>query len=110
MSTDGTPTHTADLDPGQHVIDSRQLVGALRLLGDVDPVCADVLTHLNLRAYPAPPDAPVTAYVVLDVHGVSIALQRRESDLYLHADTTETNDRCIAFEINGGGEVDHPTA
>ena len=46
---------------------------------------------------------------MLDLHGVSIGAMRRDHDFYLHADTTETNDRIIAFEVNGSGEHDHPT-
>jgi hypothetical protein len=111
VSPDATSNETADVGLDQRMLDGAQLVGALRLLGSADPLCAAVPTHLNLRLYPAPPDdTTATAYVVLDIHGVSLGLQRRSTDLYLHADTTETGDRCIAFEINGGGEIDHPTA
>ncbi|WP_212820396.1 hypothetical protein [Polymorphospora rubra] len=97
-------------DGRQHAISSQQFAGALALLGSVDPVCAEVLARLNLRVYPGDATAgDRTAYVVLDVHGVSIGVKRRAGDLYLHADTTETPDEVIAFEINGGGEIDHPT-
>ncbi|MFI6242804.1 hypothetical protein ACIBEF_23300 [Micromonospora sp. NPDC050795] len=94
---------------GQRTVSTEQLAEALALLGSIDPVCADVLTRLNLRVYPGEP-GDRTAYVVLDVHGVSIGVKRRAADLYLHADTTETDDRLIAFEVNGGGEIDHPTS
>jgi hypothetical protein len=46
---------------------------------------------------------------VLDLHGVSIGVQRRPDALYVHLDTSETNDTMIAVEINGGGEHEHPT-
>jgi hypothetical protein len=100
---------TAGID-GQRMVSSRQMAAALAQLGSVDPVCAEVLTGLNLRVYPGDPDAADrSGYVVLDVHGVSIGVKRRAGDLYLHADTTETDDHLIAFEVNGGGETDHPT-
>lgn len=93
--TDGTGTE-------QRVISGEQMAGALALLGPVDPVCAEVLAALNLRIYPGNAGAgDRTSYVVLDVHGVSIGVKRRAGDLYLDADTTETDDRVIAFEING---------
>ncbi|MEV8515898.1 hypothetical protein [Dactylosporangium sp. NPDC051484] len=76
----------------------------------IDPHHAGVLHHLNVRVYPPEPAAAgSTGYVVLDVHGVSVGVQRRANDLYLHIDTTDTPDRVIAFEINGLGETDHPT-
>ncbi|RIV29794.1 hypothetical protein [Micromonospora radicis] len=101
--------NTGSLGDGQHTLSGPQLAGALALRGPVDPVYAKVVGRLNLRVYPGEP-GDRTAYVVLDVHGVSIGVKRRASDLYLHADTTETDDRLIAFEINGGGEIDHPTS
>ncbi|WP_433530261.1 hypothetical protein ACQPYA_29485 [Micromonospora sp. CA-263727] len=101
--------NTDGLGDGQRTLNGPQLAGALALLGPVDPVCAEVIGRLNLRVYPGEP-GDRTAYVVLDVHGVSIGVKRRADDLYLHADTTETDDRLIAFEVNGGGEVDHPTS
>ncbi|MEU5552136.1 hypothetical protein ABZ738_20400 [Micromonospora sp. NPDC047793] len=107
--TTGTATseNTDGFSDGQRTLSGPQLAGALALLGSVDPVCAEVIGRLNLRVYPGEP-GDRTAYVVLDLHGVSIGLKRRADDLYLHADTTETDDRLIAFEVNGGGEVDHP--
>ncbi|WP_431937079.1 hypothetical protein [Micromonospora sp. RP3T] len=109
MTTSNDPSeHTDGIGESQRALDGQQLVGALAQLGTADPVCFEVLTRLNLRVYPGEP-GDRTDYVVLDVHGVSIGVQRRADDLYLHADTTETDDRFIAFEINGGGEIDHPT-
>ncbi|WP_213454670.1 hypothetical protein [Rhizomonospora bruguierae] len=105
MTTGNGPSEKAD---GQHTLASAQLPDALARLGAVDPVYAEVITHLNLRVYPGEP-GDRTEYVVLDVHGVSIGIKRRAHDLYLHADTSDTTDRLIAFEINGGGETDHPT-
>ncbi|PZF87681.1 hypothetical protein [Micromonospora deserti] len=101
--------NTNGLGDGQRTVNGQQLADALALLGPVDPACAEALTRLNLRVYPGEP-GDRTAYVVLDVHGVSIGVKRRASDLYLHADTTETDDRLIAFEVNGSGELDHPTS
>jgi hypothetical protein len=92
------------------MISGAQVVEALASLGPVNPVCAEVLTRLKLRVYTGDAQAgDRTGYVVLDIHGVSVGVQRRVDDLYLHADTTETDDRLIAFEVNGGGETDHPT-
>lgn len=112
--TDTAPTGDRDrprdegLD-GQRTLSGARLAEALRLLGDVDPACAEVIGTLNLRVYPAyPADDAITDYVVLDVHGVSIGVQRRTGELHLHADTSETDDDRLAFEINGGGEIDHP--
>ncbi|WBB53867.1 hypothetical protein [Verrucosispora sp. WMMD573] len=103
------PEDTGGLGDGQRTLNGPQLADALALLGPVDPVCAEVITRLNLRVYPGE-SGDRTAYVVLDVHGVSIGVKRRAGDLYLHADTTETDDRLIALEVNGGGEIDHPTS
>ncbi|MEU8370072.1 hypothetical protein [Micromonospora tulbaghiae] len=109
MTTSIDPSDNTDgIGPSQHFLDTKQLAGALTLLGTADPVCVEVLTRLNLRVYPGEP-GDRTAYVVLDVHGVSIGVKRRAGDLYLHVDTTETDDRLIAFEANGYGETDHPT-
>ncbi|MEU8182046.1 hypothetical protein AB0B86_14910 [Micromonospora sp. NPDC049047] len=109
MTNPTDPSEDTDgISDGQRILDGQQLTGALALLGAVDPVCVEVLTRLNLRIYPGEP-GDRTAYVVLDVHGVSIGVKRRADDLYLHADTTETDDRYIAFEINGHGETDHTT-
>ncbi|MET8263126.1 hypothetical protein ABZU92_03930 [Micromonospora arida] len=109
MTTSIDPAeNTGGIGDGQRTVSAEQLAGALALLGAVDPVCVEVLTRLNLRVYPGEP-GDRTAYVVLDVHGVSIGVKRRAADLYLHADTTETDDRLIAFEINGYGETDHTT-
>jgi hypothetical protein len=73
-----------------------------------DPHHVGILGRLNLRVYPPESAADTTEYVVLDLFGVSTGLRRREHDLYLHLDTTETADQVIAVEINGGGEVHHP--
>ncbi|MDG4793511.1 hypothetical protein [Micromonospora sp. WMMD1082] len=100
---------TDGLGDRQRTLSGPQLADALAQLDSVDPVCAEVIGRLNLRVYPAEP-TDRTSYVVLDVHGVSIGVKRRTADLYLHADTTETSDRLIAFEVNGGGEIDHPTS
>ncbi|GAA4442582.1 hypothetical protein [Phytohabitans houttuyneae] len=70
-------------------------------------VATDALAALNLRAYPGGP-GDLTAYVVVDVHGVSIGVRRRTRDLYVHLDTTETPDSVLAVEVNGGGETDIP--
>jgi hypothetical protein len=95
---------------GQLVLNGTRLVGALTLISDLDPALAAVLRELNLRIYPGHPGVgDLSDYVVLDVHGVSLGVQRRTGDLYLHADTTETPDHTIAFEVNGTGEHDHPT-
>ena len=97
-------------DDGQHTLSAHQLLGALALISDLDPVIADVLRNLHLRVYPVNrATGAVTDYVVLDLHGVSNGAMRRAHDFYLHADTTETTDRIIAFEVNGFGEHDHPT-
>ena len=97
-------------DDGQHTLSAHQLLGALALISDLDPVIADVLRNLHLRVYPINrATGAVTDYVVLDLHGVSIGAMRRATDFYLHADTTDTTDRVIAVEVNGLGEHDHPT-
>lgn len=75
-----------------------------------DPDETEVLANLCLRTYSdQPPSYPGsrTPYVVVDIHGVSVALQRRARDLYVHVDTSETDDQVVAFEINGGGENDY---
>lgn len=106
----GAPDDARQVDAPQVVLDGKRLHAALRALGPVEPALADVLDHLNLRIYPRDRAAgDRSAYVVLDLHGVSIGARRRAADLYLHADTSETDDDLIAFEINGGGETDHPT-
>ena len=95
---------------GQHALNAPRLLAALTLIDDLDPVIADVLRNLHLRVYPGQPgDGDRSDYIVLDLHGVSIGARRRDHDFYLHADTTETNNRIIAFEVNGSGEHDHPT-
>ncbi len=108
-----TPDPSEALDAigdGQHTLSAHQLLGALALISDLDPVIADVLRNLHLRVYPINRACgAVTDYVVLALHGVSIGALRRDHDFYLHADTTETTDRIIAFEVNGLGEHDHPT-
>jgi hypothetical protein len=94
----------------QAFLDGRRLSEALDALGAIEPALTAVLSSLNLRIYRRDHAAgDRTDYVVLDVHGVSIGVLRRKRDLYLHADTSETDDAVIAFEINGGGEIDHPT-
>ncbi|MEU3118478.1 hypothetical protein ABZ652_30730 [Micromonospora chalcea] len=105
-TSNGLSDHTNGIGGSQRALDCRQLAGALAQLGTADPVCVEVLTRLNLRVYLGEP-GDRTNYVVLDVHGVSIGVKRSADGLYLHADTTETDDRLIAFEINGGGEIDH---
>ena len=98
------------MSDGQHALAGPRLLAALTLIGDLDPVIADVLRNMHLRVYPGQPgDGDRSDYIVLDLHGVSIGARRREHDFYLHADTTETPDRVIAFEVNGLGEHDHPT-
>jgi hypothetical protein len=77
--------------------------------GSDDALRASLLAALNPRAYDdqgEPGDR--TAYHVVDLHGVSIGVRRRQHDLYVHIDTTETPDELVAVEINGGGEHDHP--
>jgi len=111
MTTDlfgpGDEPHVSD---GQRALNAPRLLAALTLIGDLDPVIAEVLRNLHLRVYPGQPgESDRSDYIVLDLHGVSIGARRREHDFYLHADTTETNDRLIAFEVNGSGEHDHPT-
>jgi hypothetical protein len=106
----GTPDDAPEVEVYQASLDGRRLSEALSTLGPIEPALTDVLTRLNLRIYRRDHSAgDRTDYVVLDVHGVSIGVQRRARDLYLHADTSETGDQSIAFEINGGGEIDHPT-
>ncbi|BCJ51796.1 hypothetical protein Asp14428_32710 [Actinoplanes sp. NBRC 14428] len=110
MTPDPAEALNAIGDGGQHTLSAHQLLGALALISDLDPVIADVLRNLHLRVYPINrATGAVTDYVLLDLHGVSIGALRREHDFYLHADTTETPDRTIAFEVNGLGEHDHPT-
>ncbi|MEN3308855.1 MAG: hypothetical protein V7603_5057 [Micromonosporaceae bacterium] len=75
-----------------------------------DPDEAHALANLCLRAYTGqPPSYPGsrTPYVVVAIHGVSVAVQRRARDLYVHLDTSETEDKVVAVEINGGGEHDY---
>lgn len=69
---------------------------------------ADALAGLHLRVYAADEPGDRTAYVVLDLHGASVGVKRRASDLYLHVDTSETPDQVLAVEINGGGEHEYP--
>ncbi len=101
------PDETSD---GQHALNAPRLLAALNLIGDLDPVIGNVLRSLHLRVYPGQTaEGERSDYIVLDLHGVSIGARRRHNDFYLHADTTETNDRIIAFEVNSSGEHDHPT-
>jgi hypothetical protein len=94
---------------GQHALHGPHLLAALTSIGDLDPVIADVLRNMHLRVYPGhQAEGECNDYIVLDLHGVSIGARRRVSDFYLHVDTTETNDRVIAVEVNGGGEHDLP--
>jgi hypothetical protein len=91
-------------------LDAGGWAAALAALGEVEPVLATVLANLKLKVYPG--DARCgdrNACVVLDVHSVSIGIQRRLFGLYLHADTSETGDRFIAFETNGTGETHRST-
>lgn len=105
----GPPPHEGDVEASQ-VLDGRRLSAALHAAGPIEPALIEAVNHLNLRIYPRDHQAgDRSAYVVLDLHGVSIGVKRRTGDLYLHADTSETSDQRIAFEINGGGETDHPT-
>jgi hypothetical protein len=79
------------------------------MLRPAEPSAAtDALAGLNLRAYHGDPTA-CTPYVVVDLHGVSVGVQRRACDLYVHVDTSETPDQVVAVEINGGGENDYAT-
>jgi hypothetical protein len=95
---------------GQHALHAPRLLAALTLIGDLDPVIADVLKNMHLRVYPGhPAEGERSDYIVLDLHGVSIGARRRVTDFYVHVDTTETTDRVIAVEVNGGGEHDLPT-
>ncbi len=97
------------MSDGQHVLAGPRLLAALTLIGDLDPVIADVLGGMHLRVYPGhTAEGDRSDYIVLDLHGLSIGA-RRQNDFYLHADTSETSDRIIAFEVNGSGEHDHPT-
>ncbi|MFC7527541.1 hypothetical protein [Actinoplanes sp. GCM10030250] len=106
--TSGTGGH--EVGAFQVALDGRRLSEALAALGQVEPPITDVLAALNLRIYRRDHAAgDRTGYVVLDVHGVSIGVLRRARNLYLHADTSETDDAVIAFEVNGGGESDHAT-
>jgi hypothetical protein len=110
MTPNPSPPLDAIGDGGQHTLSAHHLLDALALISDLDPVIAEVLRNLHLRVYPINwATGAVTDYVVLDLHGVSIGALRREHDFYLHADTTETPDRIIAFEVNGLGDHDHPT-
>ena len=106
IEPDGSPH---DFGLTQVALDNQRVTEAVRALGPIAPQLADVLASLNLRIYRRDHAAgDRTDYVVLDMHGVSIGVLRRARDLYLHADTSETGDQTIAFEINGGGEIDHP--
>ncbi|MEU8663328.1 hypothetical protein [Actinoplanes philippinensis] len=92
----------------QHYLDGARLIEALTShdpAAPLVPAIAAVLRDLNLRVYPT--SSGNSDYVVVDLHGVSIAAQRRSDALYLHVDTTETADQRIAFEVNGCGEFDH---
>lgn len=85
-----------------HTLDVGPLAGALAAVEPIDPVCTAVLTHLNLRVYPGDPHrADRTNYALVDLHGVSVGLQRRAADLYVHIDTAATGDRLLAVDING---------
>lgn len=106
----GHPPHEGDVEASQVFLDGRRLSAALHAAGPIEPALIEAVNHLNLRIYPRDHQAgDRSAYVVLDMHGVSIGVKRRTGDLYLHADTSETSDQRIAFEINGGGETDHST-
>ncbi|WP_332308198.1 hypothetical protein [Salinispora pacifica] len=106
----GHAPHEGDAQASPVILDGRHLSAALHAAGPIEPALIEAVNHLNLRLYPRDHQAgDRSAYVVLDLHGVSIGVKRRTDDLYLHADTSETSDQRIAFEINGGGETDHPT-
>ncbi len=106
----GLPTYEHEVGVFQAVLDGRRLSATLRTLGPIEPALADVLNGLHLRIYPRDRAAGDRSdNVVLDLRGVSIGVQRRRDDLYLHADVSETKDALIAFEVNGGGETDQPT-
>jgi hypothetical protein len=108
--TEATGTGGHEAGAFQVALDGRRLSEALAALGQVEPAITDVIAALNLRIYRRDHAAgDRTDYVVLDIHGVSIGVLRRARDLYLHADTSETDDAVIAFEVNGGGESDHAT-
>lgn len=99
-------------DPDQHRLE-RQATELLARITDMlrpaEPSAATEALHgLNLRAYHDDPTASTT-YVVVELHGASIGVQRRAHDLYVHVDTSETPDQVVAVEINGGGEHDYPT-
>jgi hypothetical protein len=100
------PSETLD---GQRHFDASIAVELLNRIAPLDPVIAAVLRGLNLRIYPGHPNhGDRSNYVVLDLHGISIGVQRRAETLYLHVDTSETSDESIAFEVNGCGENDYP--
>jgi hypothetical protein len=111
VTAENDPAEALDVvGEGQMFLSGVRIAGALALISPLDPTIAAVLRALNLRIYPGQPgDGDRSDYVVLDVHGVSIGVKRRDADLYLHTDTTETADTTIAFEVNGLGEHDHPT-
>lgn len=75
--------------------------------GDGEGLRQSLLAGLNPRGYDEGEPGDRTPYHVVDLHGVSIGVKRREHDLYVHVDTTETPDEVVAVEINGGGECDH---
>jgi hypothetical protein len=99
-------------DPDQHRLGRQADEPFARITEMLRPAersaATDALHGLNLRAYHDDPTAGTT-YVVVDLHGASIGVQRRARDLYVHIDTSETPDQVVAVEINGGGEHDYPT-
>ncbi|GAB1641523.1 hypothetical protein [Krasilnikovia sp. MM14-A1259] len=99
-----------DVDIAQAVLDGERLTAALRALGPIEPRLAEVLTSLHLRIYPGYSGASDrSTYVVLDVHGVSIGVQRRAHDLYLHADTTDTDDALISSRSTAAAKSTTPS-
>ena len=72
------------------------------------PAARCALAALRLRVWEHREPGDRTDYAVLDLYGVSIGVKRRDRDLYVHVDTSETPDQVVAVEINGGGEHDYP--
>jgi hypothetical protein len=106
----GRPVDSEALDDfgdDQRNLSPHRLLSALETIEPLDPLLSAVLRELRLRVYPSAPGSANSDYIVLDLHGVSIGVRRRPDALYVHLDTSETNDTMIAVEINGGGEHEH---